>query len=94
MFDSNNELHTAIRQGESSALELKEVRFSGHRVAGPSRDHLADEIVAFANGKGGVIVLGVDDKSRDIIGIPLDRLDTVTKFVQEVCNDSITPPIE
>ena len=94
MFDSNNELHTAIRQGESSALELKEVRFSGHRVAGPSRDHLADEIVAFANGKGGVIVLGVDDKSRDIIGIPLDRLDSVTKFVKEVCNDSITPPIE
>lgn len=94
MFDSSNELLGAIRLGETSFLELKEVRFSGRRVTGPSRDDLADEIAAFANSRGGVLVLGVEDKSRDIVGVPLDRLDAVVDFVKEICNDSITPPVE
>ncbi len=29
-------------------------------------------LAAFANADGGVPVLGVDDKSRDIVGIPED----------------------
>lgn len=94
MFDSSHELLDAIRLGESSFLELKEVRFSGRRVTGPSRNDLADEIATFANSRGGVLVLGVDDKSRDIVGIPLDRLDAVADFVKEICNDSIAPPVE
>ncbi len=94
MFDSREDLLEAIRLGESSSLELKEARFSGRRVVGPSRDDLADEIAAFANSRGGVLVLGVEDRSRDIIGIPQDRLDAVVDFVKEVCHDSITPPVE
>ena len=34
------------------------------------------------------------DKSRDIVGIPRDRLDTVVDFVKEICNDTIKPPVE
>lgn len=94
MFDSRHELLEAIRLGETSFLELKEVRFSGRRVTGPSRNDLADELAAFANSQGGVLVLGVEDKSRDIIGIPHERLDVVVDFVKEICNDSVTPPIE
>ena len=94
MLDSSHELLEAVRLGETSFLELKEVRFSGHKVAGPSRDDLADELAAFANSQGGVLVLGVEDKSRDIVGIPHDRLDVVVDFVKEICNDSITPPVE
>ncbi len=94
MLDSSHELLEAVRLGETSFLELKEVRFSGHKVAGPSRDDLADELAAFANSQGGVLVLGVEDKSRDLVGIPHDRLDAVVNFVKEICNDSITPPVE
>lgn len=94
MFDSRHELLEAIRLGETSYLELKEVRFSGHKVTGPSRDDLADEIAALANSRGGVVVLGIEDRSRDIVGIPADRLDAVVDFVKEICRDSITPPIE
>ncbi|WP_419946068.1 ATP-binding protein [Candidatus Poriferisodalis sp.] len=94
MFDSRHELSEAIRLGETSLLELKEVRFTGDRIAGPSRDDLADEITAFANSRGGVVVLGVEDKSRDIVGIPADRLDAVVNFVKEICHDSISPPVE
>ncbi|MCQ3805870.1 MAG: putative DNA binding domain-containing protein [Acidimicrobiaceae bacterium] len=94
MLDNRGELLEAIRLGETSFLELKEVRFSGLKVAGPSRDDLADEIAAFANSRGGVLVLGVEDSSRDIIGVPDDRLDAVVNFAKEICNDSITPPVE
>src|SRR5680860_626382 len=93
MFDSTKELLDKIRLGEDSFLELKEVRFAGERVNAPHRDSVADELAAFANARGGVFVLGVDDASREIIGIPVERLDTVERFVFEVCAQAIDPPL-
>ena len=93
MFDSPKELLDKIRLGEDSLLELKEVRFSGERVVGPHRDSLADELAAFANARGGVCILGVDDGTHDILGIPIELLDTVESFVCTLCRDSIEPPL-
>ena len=94
MFDSQKELLDKIRLGESTFLEYKEVRFAGGRVSQPRRDDLADELAAFANSRGGVFVLGVEDRTHEVLGIPVDRLDTVVDFVREVCIDSIEPAIE
>ena len=94
MFDSKKELLDRIRLGESTFLEFKEVRFSGNRVVGPHRDSLADSLAAFANSRGGVFVFGIEDATREIVGIPVGRLDLVAKLVREVCSDSIDPPIE
>jgi predicted HTH transcriptional regulator len=93
MFESAKELLDKIRLGEDSFLELKEVRFAGSKVADPSRDGLGDELAAFGNGPGGVCVLGVEDKTREVLGIPLERLDLVETYVREICNDSISPPL-
>jgi len=93
MFDSVKELLDKIRLGEDSFLELKEVRFAGDRVNAPHRDSLADELAALANSRGGVLLLGVEDATREIVGIPAARLDTVESFVREVCADSIDPPL-
>ena len=93
MFDSIQELLEKIQLGEDSLLELKDVRFSGARVTAPQRESLADELAAFANGRGGVLVLGIEDQTREIAGIPADKLDAVESFVREVCNDSIKPPL-
>ena len=93
MFDTPEELLEKIRLGEDTSLELKAVRFKGHRVAEPKRDDLADEIGAIANTHDGVLVLGVDDKTRDIEGILLDRLEAVERYVYEICNESIKPPV-
>lgn len=92
MFNSAAELLEKIRLGEDTFLELKEVRFAGQRVSAPHRDGLADELAAFANGRGGVCVLGVDD-AREVLGVPLDRLDLVEDFVRQLCLDSIQPPM-
>ena len=92
MFDNMADLIDKIRLGEDSYLELKEVRFAGQKVSAPHKDSLADELAAFANSRGGVCVLGVDD-AREVLGIPLGRLDMVEDYVRQICMDSITPPL-
>ncbi len=93
MFDSTEELLQKIRLGEDTSLELKTVRFRGDRVEGPRRDDLADELAAIANTHDGVLVLGVDDKTREVVGIPVERLEAVERWVYEICNDRIEPPV-
>lgn len=93
MFESKRELLDKIRLGENTFLELKEVRFAGGKIRGPGRDELADELAAFANSHGGICLLGVADKPREIVGIPLGRLDNVITFIRQICTDSIEPPL-
>lgn len=92
MFDNVAELIDKIRLGEDSYLELKEVRLAGQKVSAPHKDSLADELAAFANSRGGVCLLGVDDR-REVLGISLERLDLVEDFVRQICLDSISPPL-
>lgn len=93
MFGTRSELLEKIRLGEDGFLELKEVRFAGDKIRGPSQADLADEMAAFANSAGGVVMLGVEDKSREIVGIPVERLDAVETLVREACEQSIKPPL-
>ena len=93
MTNSPEELLQRIRLGEDTSLEFKEIRFRGNRVSCPCRDDLADELAAIGNTHDGAVVLGVDDKTRDVVGIPVGSLDTVERYVFEVCNDSIIPPL-
>ena len=90
---TNEELMRHIRLGEDSALELKRIELQGRKVTGPSKKDFADELAAFANARGGTIVLGVDDKTREVLGIPLDDLDAVEDWVRAICNDSVKPAL-
>ena len=92
MLATREELLEKLRLGEDTFLELKEVRFAGGRVRGPSQVDLADELAAFANSKGGVLLLGVND-SREIVGIPAEQLDDVERLALQACENSIDPPI-
>jgi ATP-dependent DNA helicase RecG len=82
-----------IRLGEDSFLELKGVRLHGKAVRGPKQDALADELAAFANSAGGELLLGVEDGTRDVTGIPLERLDDLERIVRDACEQSIRPPL-
>ena len=94
MFDSKQELQDKIRLGEDTFLEFKEVRFSGNKIQEPHRNSLADELASFANSRGGVFVLGVDDATHEILGIPVHRLDAVEQYVSGIVQDSIKPPLQ
>jgi len=93
MFDSKAELLRQIQLGEDNAIELKRVKFKGDKISGPGREELADEIAAIANTQDAVLILGVDDKTRDITGIPLEKLDRVEEYIRSICNDSIKPSL-
>ena len=91
---ARDELVRGIRLGENLALELKRVLLAGFRVTVPNDSEFADDLAAMANGWGGTAVLGVEDNSRNILGIPLDRLDAVETWVRDICNDSVKPPLD
>lgn len=93
MLATRSELLEKIRLGEDHFLELKEVKFAGGKVRGPAQDSLADEMAAFANSAGGVLLLGVEDTSREVLGIPVEHLDAVELVVRQACEQSIKPPL-
>jgi len=93
MVDSVGELLVKTRTGEHMNLVLRSVRFRGAHVHIPRHDELADEIAAMANTHDGIIILGVDDRTRDIEGIPLDKMEAVERYLFEISTDSITPPV-
>jgi predicted HTH transcriptional regulator len=93
MYDSVEELSRKIQLGEDSTLELKAVFLSGTNVRDPHPNSLADELAALANTRDGVVVLGVDDKTREVTGIPLDKLEAVELYVRNLCYDLIKPPL-
>ena len=90
----HDELARRIRLGEDSTLELKRVLLAGSKVTEPKRNKFADELAGMANGRGGTIVLGIENKSREVLGIPISRLDAVETWVREICNDSVDPPLD
>lgn len=85
MFYSTTELIEKIYLGEDSTIEFKREM--------PHRNSLADEIAAFANTQGGVILIGVDNENKEIVGIELQKLDSIERTVVEICNDSIEPAV-
>ena len=91
---TDTELAGRIRLGEDSTLELKSIVLAGGRVRSPDGRDLADELAAMANTRGGTVLLGVDDRNREVLGIPLDSLDAVEGWVREICNDSVKPLLD
>ncbi len=93
MDESTIDLLKRIRLGQDSSLELKDLRFRGDQVAEPHRHSMADEFAAMANTGSGTFVLGVDDKLKTVVGIPLDKLDVVERWLEAICHDLINPTL-
>lgn len=92
MFDTKDALLAQIRLGEDSRLELKSVSFRGDRITGPHPDSLADEIAAFANSAGGVLVLGMNEETGKATGMSIAELNLLEHWLLGICNDRIKPP--
>ncbi|CAA6803301.1 MAG: ATP-dependent DNA helicase [uncultured Campylobacterales bacterium] len=78
------ELIERISNGEDSYTQFKE------NIT--NNDKLAEELVAFSNSKGGVLIIGVTD-NNDIAGLSDDDIRRLNQLVGNVINSNITPPI-
>ena len=89
---SDEEIKRQMRLGEDSHWEFKEIEFAGNTPKRPRRDDLADELAAFANTDGGVLLCGVTDSS-DVQGMSREQMDILERLLTEICTDKIKPPI-
>ena len=93
MSFGDEEIRRQLRLGKDSRWEFKEVRFAGNVPKQPSRDDFADEIAAFANTEGGVLLCGVTN-AGDVVGMSREQMDELERLLVEVCTDTIKPPIQ
>ena len=76
--------------GESKNIEYK--------VAVPKKsEKYMKTVVAFANGNGGKIVFGIDDKTLEIVGLDEDNIfktmDAITNAISDSCEPRIRPDV-
>jgi predicted HTH transcriptional regulator len=94
IMNDTDPLLKQITLGEDSLLELKNIEFTENTVSGPHRNTMADEMAAMANSHGGIIILGVNDKSHEVAGLPAEKLDLTETWARNIANDLIKPPLE
>jgi len=82
---TEKELKTLISKGETSTVQFKVNIRNEHSVA--------QEMVAFANTRGGKILIGVDDKSWNVIGLSDDDLRRLTNLVVNAASEHVKPPL-
>ena len=89
---SDEDIRRQMRLGEDSHWEFKEIEFVGNVPRSPRRGDLADELAAFANTDGGVVLCGVTDDG-DVQGMSREQMDELERLLVAICTDMITPPI-
>ncbi len=81
----------SVFSGESKNVEYKVV------VPDKSEKYLKT-IVAFANTQGGQLVIGIDDKTRQVIGVDNEELfgimDSMANAISDSCEPQLIPDIE
>lgn len=79
-----------ILVGESKNLEFKVQRPK-------DSTKYMKSVVAFANGRGGRIIFGIDDKTHQVMGIPKElvfsEMDAITEAISDSCEPTIIPDI-
>lgn len=81
----SRELTDICKCGETSKVQFKELFTSQKQVA--------EEMIAFANSKGGIIVFGVKDKTGTIVGMDYDMIQTTSREVANAANEQVRPTI-
>lgn len=71
--------------GESSTVQYKE-EFSTEKK-------MAEEMVAFSNSRGGIILLGVKDKTGELIGLSYKDIQEYSRQLGNTANEQVKPAI-
>lgn len=80
---NNTELIDIIEAGENSKVEFKQETIH--------QDSLLQELVAFANTEGGIIIFGIEDNTFQIIGLTKKQVDDIDNKIANISIDLIKP---
>ena len=90
MVLSELEIRLLIAGGETNQVELK--------VASPRPSEMAERLCGMANARGGVIIIGVEDTTLDIVEVPGERMaltkDVILRATRQIIKPSLVlePP--
>jgi predicted HTH transcriptional regulator len=82
---TGQELLEIIKGGESSRVQFKE------RL--PHQDSFAHELIAFSNSKGGIIIIGVNDKTGEINGLSFEEIQQINQQLPNIASQKVYPPV-
>lgn len=85
------ELLDLIQKGESSTVQFK-VRIDKKDKKKSTYD-LGTEMVAFANTKGGLLIIGIVDETGEINGLSYDELQATNQLLANVSTNNVKPAI-
>ena len=92
MTVSDGDIRRRLRLGEDNRWEFKQIEFNGDTPKSPRRDDLADELGAFANSDGGILLCGVTDGGQ-IQGMSREQMNALDRLLVEVATDSTRPAL-
>ncbi|HPO90187.1 MAG TPA: putative DNA binding domain-containing protein [Victivallales bacterium] len=79
------EILDIIGRGESSTVQFKENTYNELSIA--------QEMVAFSNTEGGLIIIGVDDKTWEIKGLTKEDINRLNNLLINAAEQQVKPPI-
>jgi len=81
---TSEELTEIAKEGETSRVQFK---------LELDDDKIATEIIALANTKGGVILIGVQDKTGEIVGLSYEQLQSYNNRIATIASDKVKPQV-
>lgn len=79
------EILELIQKGESSQVQFKERLKDAHSIS--------QEMVAFANLKGGTVIIGVDDKTGELNGLSFIEIQKHNEILVNAASNNIKPSL-
>ncbi|HHX80721.1 MAG TPA: ATP-dependent DNA helicase RecG, partial [Acholeplasmataceae bacterium] len=79
------ELLEIIGSGETSRVQFKKIL--------DNQDGFAAEMIAMSNSKGGIILVGVQDKTGEIVGLDYPSLQDASNRIATIANELVKPLI-
>ena len=80
-----SQIKSLIEKGETSTVQFK---LNVHNEHG-----IAQEMVAFANSRGGKILIGIDDKTWNIVGLADEDLRRLANLLVNAANEHVKSPV-
>lgn len=74
-----------IQKGESSTVQFKERVDDAYKIA--------TEMVAFSNSRGGIIIVGVNNKTGTLNGLSFEEIEATNQLLSNAASDNVKSPI-